>query len=101
MNQLHLPPAAATADPVTSRIADQQITASGHRETRALRAARLVREHEGLTCLELSKLTGIERHTLQKGLSDAEAAKLVVADEADKRACSVSGRLALTWRARR
>jgi len=97
--QLELPPAAAAADPETSKLADREISASGARQTRAHHAAQLVRLHPGLTCLELATVVHEDRHILQKGLSDAAAAKLVVpSHKSEKRTCSVSGKKAVVWR---
>lgn len=95
MNQLRLPPAAANADPPTSREADREITRSGQCETQTRHAAALVAQAPGLTALELARRFGEDRHDVAKRLADANHAGLVRHGEA--RRCSVSGRRAVTW----
>jgi hypothetical protein len=97
-HQLSLPPAAANADPLTSKIAAREITRSGARETQSRHAAELVRQAQGLTSLELAARFGECRFRLAKRLSDAASPALGLVTRGPARRCTVSGRSAVTWR---
>lgn len=90
-----LPPAAATADPVTSKLSSAEITGSGQRQAQTEDAANLVKLTPGLTSLELARRWGRDRHSLAKRLSDARRLGWVAQGPA--RTCAVSGRMAVVW----
>jgi len=88
-------PAARTNDPITSHVAAEKVTGSGLRHTNMLAVIDAVRAHPGLTSAELAQYTQIERHEVARRLPEAARAHAVV--KGDKRQCSLTGNLALTW----
>jgi hypothetical protein len=92
-----LPPAAAKADPITSKIAARRIDRDGTRKVQMADTLRAVRTFPGRTSLELSSLTGMDRYTLARRLPDLEKVRAVAKGPA--RGCGVSGNKAVTWEA--
>jgi hypothetical protein len=97
MNQLSLfSPIARKTDPVTSHIAAQEITHEGTREKQAAIVLDLVRRYPGNTSMELSQYCNLDRYQIARRLADLEHAGEV--EKGIMRVCSVSGRMAVTWR---
>lgn len=91
---LFMPPRARTTDPVTSKLAGEEIVRSGRigEQHRFVLAA--VRSQPGKTALELDRLNGTDR-VFGRRLSELARFGLVV-NGAPKR-CDISGKLSLTW----
>ncbi len=85
----NLQPLAASADPDSSRVAGEQLTASGsqdrqkHEVLTAL--SKLNAEHVYPTSLEMSNLTGMDRHLLARRLPDLMHDRLVDQIKVDKK----------------
>lgn len=97
-----LPPIAAKADPPTSAKAAAELTRSGARQRQIDRVVELVRQWPGCTSLELSRLSGVDRHLIAKRLPDArgQGMVLVIADEHGRpveRCSEGSNRPAMQW----
>lgn len=88
-------PAARATDPETSRQAETEHTASGARAAQQQLAAQAVRSYPGLTSLELSKRTSMDRYVLARRLPECETGRAVRKGQA--RRCAVSGKTAVTW----
>jgi len=88
-------PAARTNDPITSHHIAQKITSGGQRHSNMLAVIDAVCAHPGLTSAELAQYTPLERHEVARRLPEAARANAVV--KGDKRQCSLTGNLALTW----
>ena len=88
------PPIAANADPETSRLSAEAITASGERDRQVEAVAEAVRAFPGHTTLELAELSGIDRYTLARRVSEAEAQGLLRRGPAKVQA---NGRRAEPW----
>lgn len=88
-------PAARTTDPETSRLAAEHHTASGARAHQLAQAIAAVRAFPGRTSFELAIATDLDRYMLARRLPEAVTAREV--KKGDAKACSVTGRLALTW----
>lgn len=91
-------PAARNTDPITSHIAAEEHTASGKRSHQQAQCAAAVRAHPGHTSFELAMLTRLDRYMLARRLPECELAGTVRRD--DPKHCDVTGRLAITWRAK-
>jgi hypothetical protein len=102
MNQSPSPmfkwPASKNSDPSTSKIADEKITQSGKRESRAYYWAKQVQEFPELTSSELAAITSGDRYECAKRLTDARNLKLV--RNGERRLCKVTNNLAMTWETR-
>lgn len=88
-------PIARAKDPLSSHRAAAEITASGRRGQQIAQAIAAVRAFPGCTSQELCASTGIDRYTLARRLPEAVTAGCVC--KGQQRACSVTGKLALTW----
>lgn len=88
-------PIARKSDPVSSHLAAAEITASGTRAHQQAQTIAAVRAYPGRTSQELAELTQIDRYTLARRLPECVTAGAV--RKGEQRACSVTGRLALTW----
>lgn len=88
-------PAARSTDPETSHLAAEQHTASGARAHQLAQAISAVRAFPGRTSFELALATDLDRYMLARRLPEAIAAGAVKKGAA--KACSVTGRQALTW----
>lgn len=99
MNQLGLlswQPIARNNDPSTSHEAAREISQGGARARQQRIVLQAVKEHPGLTSFELSRVCGLDRYQTGRRCPELEKAGLVVKGEA--RTCTVSGRMATTWR---
>lgn len=98
MNQtaFNFPPASRNTDPVTSHLAEQNLKEA--RYTQAGHVLGLVMVHPGLTAYELANKSNgrLDRYQTQRRLSDLENDNHI--EKGPKRICTVSGRLAVTWR---
>jgi len=88
-------PIARSSDPESSHRAAADITASGRRGQQIAQTIAAVRAFPGSTSQELSDKTGICRFVLARRLPEAVTAGAIV--KGQQRACSVTGKLALTW----
>jgi len=88
-------PAARRSDPASSHLAAEQITTSGARGQQQAQAIAAVRTFPGLTSFELAVKTGQDRYTLARRLPECITAGAV--RKGPMRACSITGRQALTW----
>ena len=90
-------PIAASADPASSHIAAQQLTANGARG----RQKRLVLDALRVfvkppTSAELAHVAKLDRHLVARRLPDLKADGFV--EQRDMRTCTVTGHRAVTWR---
>lgn len=88
---MHLP--ARNSDPFTSHEAAAFM--ADKRAAQQAITAKAVEQYPGLTSLELSRRSRVDRYTLARRLSECEEVGMVRRGQA--RRCSVSGRTALTW----
>lgn len=88
-------PIARNTDPLTSHEAAEAITMSGARAAQQAITAKAVEQYPGLTSLELSRRSRIDRYTLARRLSECEEHGQVRRGQARK--CAISGRTAHTW----
>jgi hypothetical protein len=88
-------PIARSTDTETSRLAAEEVTASGRRDEQAHKVCLLVRGYRGYTSAELASWGQVDRHMVARRLPELERLGRVVRGEA--RACTVTGRKALTW----
>ena len=79
-------------DHITSKLAGEQMEASGESKRLAKICLRIVRENPGNTAREIEGITGIKAH---KRLPELRRKGLVINGE-DRR-CRISGRPAMTW----
>lgn len=86
---------ARNTDPSTSREAAEFVTMTGKRAAQQALTAMAVERYPGLTSLELSKRSRIDRYTLARRLSECE--KIGTVKRGQVRRCGVSGRTAVTW----
>lgn len=93
---------ASKFDPLSSRIAADDVEKSGKRREQIEQTVSAVSRYPGLTSMELSHATGIDRYVLARRLPEAETLGLVTRNLTDGgtprlRHCKVTGRLAMTW----
>lgn len=88
---------AKATDPVTSHEAARAIIATGDRAHQQHLACAAVRAYPGSTSLELSRLSGLDRHMLGRRLGEIRDRGLV--RQGPKRRCTASDRglSAVTW----
>lgn len=86
---------ARRSDPESSKAAAREITANGTRAAQKLAVLWALREHPGVTSLELANLKGLDRYTVSRRLPDLLADGLV--RKGPMRTCTVAKRIALTW----
>jgi len=89
-------PAARRGDPSTSHEAAEHVTTSGVRQRHVEIVIRAVRQHPGLTSLELADVCGLERHEVARRTADAETAGSIRKGPVKRQA---NGRSAVTWEA--
>ena len=90
-----LNPAARNTDPITSHMAEKEVTVTGTRVAQMMRVVKIVEQHVGYTSAELAKKTGEDRYMLARRLSDARDLNFV--ENGGSRKCGESGRMAMTW----
>lgn len=88
-------PAARNTDPHTSHAADEFMTASGRRAAQQQMTVKAVECYPGLTSLELSDKTSMDRYVLARRLPECERDFAV--KRGPSRRCTISGRDAVTW----
>ncbi|MDR3445965.1 winged helix-turn-helix domain-containing protein [Dyella sp.] len=88
-------PIARATDPESSHHAAAELTASGRRGQQIAQTFAAVKAFPGRTSQELSDKTGICRFVLARRLPEAVTAGAIT--KGLQRACSVTGKLALTW----
>jgi len=89
---MNLAPCSRTSDPLSSKLADKEITLNGTREKQIKQAYEAVVKHRCCTSRELSELTGIDRHVLARRLPEC-----VQVVKSGMRKCIYSNRLCVTW----
>lgn len=94
------PPLSKNSDPITSCMAADELIESGRHDHQCKMVfghllAYITENMTGPTSAELAKFSGLDRYTVARRLPDLEYRRLVY--HADKRICSVSGRLCVTW----
>lgn len=90
-----LSPGARRSDVSSSKEANEQITASGRRESQLKLALFFVREYPGKTSLELSGIAKADRYSFARRLPQLRDADLV--KNGPIRMCEVGKRNAITW----
>lgn len=88
-------PIARSSDPESSHRAAAEITASGRRQQQITMVINMVRKFPGMTSMELAGMTGEDRYVIARRLPEAVTAGAIC--KGQQRACSVTGKLALTW----
>jgi hypothetical protein len=83
------------SDPVTSRLAAEEITRSGRRAIQRQAVLALVQKYPGCTSLELARHSGMDRYTLARRLPELEHEGAV--KKCGQKVCSVGQRPAVTW----
>ena len=89
-------PAARNSDPESSQEAAEHVTSPGIRQNHVEIVIRAVREHPGLTSLELAPICRLERHEVARRTADAETAGAIRKGPMKRQA---NGRSAVTWEA--
>ena len=87
--------AARTHDPLSSKLAGAQITASGTRQKQCEAVLEAVKGHPFHTSRELAIILDCDRYTPSRRLPDLEKQDLVC--RCHMRKCKVGGKLSLTW----
>lgn len=90
-------PAARATDPVTSHMAAENLTQSGVRCKQQAEVLSAIWCNEGCTAHELAKRTGLDYYKIMRRGAELRLAGVVKENRFDKRRCTVSGRMALTW----
>ncbi len=88
--------AARNTDPITSHMADEEITTSGQRAAQMMQAVQAVKDYPGHTSAELAKATGMDRSMLARRLPDARSLNFVKNGDTFRK-CDVTGRKSITW----
>lgn len=65
-NVTHLPPASRNSDPLSSKLADREITQNGTRDKQIKQAYEAVQKYRNCTSRELAELTSLDRHMLAR-----------------------------------
>jgi hypothetical protein len=90
---------ARASDPVSSQLAAEEVTASGHRDSQKREILAALRsEPEPVSSMELSRATGLDRYVVARRLPDLERDGMV--ERGPLRTCRISNRAAVTWSAR-
>lgn len=85
-------PAARNSDPISSHLAAARVTSNGSRAHQRNQASRAVQLFPGYTSQELCTLTHLDRYMLARRLPECSTVT-----KGAMRACSITGRLAVTW----
>lgn len=91
-------PASRTTDPLSSHLAEQEVTESGARAIQCRKVYSALRRAPGSTSAELAKAFDIDRHCVARRLPDLADSGYIT--RSDQRKCMVTGRLSLTWELR-
>lgn len=92
-NQIQTPHS-RNADPLSSHLAGDELTASGSRAKQIDFVVGLVKGNQGKTSRELADISGADRYMIARRLPEAEGIHL---KKGDMRTCSIAGRKAVTW----
>jgi hypothetical protein len=91
-------PIARKRDPISSQLAAEELINSGKLAERERVALALVNLHPGKTGEELDQLAGAKKREISKRLAGlAQKQQIRRGRKEEMRACSVTGRLCLTW----
>ena len=88
---------ASPHDPMSSKIAADQVEKSGLRRHQIEKVVNALRLYPDTTTMELSRASGLDRYMIGRRMSEAETLGLVVRCEKMK-VCRISKKLAQTWR---
>lgn len=83
------------SDPMTSKLAAEQLEASGQLTQQQLLVANLVLRYPGLTARELARRYPVSHEIVHKRMAECERRGKVRRGE--PRRCQVTGRMAITW----
>jgi len=89
-------PASHTNDPITSFVAEDNITESGKRESHAKQVYEGLKRHSGVTNAELATIIGLTYSQVEKRMSDLKNRGDVVIS--GTRYCAVNRTMCSTWR---
>ncbi len=89
------PQAHRRSDPISSELAEDEITVSGLRGRQALQVFHLLRRFNGSTSAELAQCGQTERHMVARRLPDLQHNGFTKKGEI--RMCNANGRKAVTW----
>ena len=84
-----------TTDPQTSRLAAEEVEASGGAQAQRDLCLAEVKKQPGRTAAEIGVATGLERHAPSRRLPELREANLVA--NGRPRICEVTRRLSMTW----
>jgi hypothetical protein len=88
---------AASADPISSHLAADELTSSGRRASQKAEIVSWLRTQERpLTSMEIAHAAGLDRHLVARRLPDIERDGLV--ERCAIRECTSGHRPAITWR---
>ena len=82
-------------DQETSQLAEEELNKSGKRETFMNKLIQCLKTYEGHTSNEIAKKFNLSPANTHKRLSDARHIKKV--RNGDKKRCSVTGKVCMTW----
>jgi len=83
---------ARNSDPESSHLAGAEIEATGMASVQRTLALNAVKEHEGLTSLEIAKATGLDRYMLARRLPEIRILR-----QGTMKVCNISKRRSVTW----
>jgi len=92
---IKLPLPARRTDPLSSKLAAQQITASGTRKIQCEAVLDAVKQYPFHTSREIAQILDIDRYVPSRRLPDLEKQGLVC--RCQMRKCKVGGKISLTW----
>ncbi len=84
-----------STDPHTSRLAAEEVEASGNAQAQRDVCLTEVRNRPGSTAAEIAVATGLERHAPSRRLPELREEDLVT--NGRSRICAVTRRLSMTW----
>jgi hypothetical protein len=92
-------PLAAAANPISSHLAAAEVTSSGRRAGQKLAIMTWLRgQSRPFTSMEIARAADLDRYVVARRMPDLERDGLI--ERCAMRDCTVSNRLALTWRIR-
>ena len=97
-NVIDMRPSARNSDPITSHMADKEITLDGTKEKQLKQVYEAVKRFPGCTSREIANMAGLDRHLVGRRLSEhPKIKKLMYGNEEAKRKCIFSGRMCCIW----
>lgn len=93
------PSLARNSDPISSHLAAEETITSGRRDSQKRDILKFLKTYsEPVTSMELAHRSGMDRYIVARRLPDLE--KDYKVERGPMRECRISGRMAITWRAR-